>query len=649
MGEAEGKHGGRAGVPPTAVDGAPPEGPRLAEKLQSLPERPGVYLMKNGAGEVIYVGKAVSLKHRVRSYFHAPQNLSSKVRAMMTHVADLETIVTANEIEALILECNLIKEKEPWYNIRLKDDKNYPYLKVTTEKFPRVLVVRRVVKDGARYFGPFTNAQAVRETMKFLRKLFPIRTCSLDLSGELNFRPCLLYHIGRCGAPCAALQDETAYNQLIDEVSLFLEGRQERLIPDVRRKMEEASAHLEFERAARLRNQLRALEQVVSKQKVISTEQEDQDVIGLARERDAACVQIFFVRGGKLVGREHFFLETGDVEDAEVVQAFVEQYYSGATSLPAEVVVPVPLEEADVIARWLTERRGRRVQLIAPQRGRKRQLVLMVTENAALVLQERLAAAERKQQEIDRGLGELQAELGLPAPPRRIEAFDISNLQGIEAVASMVVMEDGRPNPVEYRRFKIRLTEGPNDFAMMQEVVRRRFERGLREREEMAALPAGERAEREVKAKFIRFPDLILIDGGKGQLGAARDVLRDLGLEEIPTIGLAKQFEEIFIEDDPEPIRLQRHSKALHLVQVIRDEAHRFAITYHRQLRDKRTSQSALDTIPGVGPKRKKALLQHFGSLRRLREATLDELQSVAGIPADVAARIFQELPRGAG
>ncbi|HEX6971260.1 MAG TPA: excinuclease ABC subunit UvrC, partial [Limnochordia bacterium] len=451
----------------------------------------------------------------------------------------------------------------------------------------------------------------------------------------------------RCGAPCAGLQDEAAYRRLIDEVCLFLEGRHDRLIPELRRRMEEAASKLEFERAARLRDQLRALEQVVAKQKIVSASQEDQDVIGLARDGGASCVQIFFVRGGKLIGREHFYMDAAqgaaEAEDAEVVQAFVEQYYAQATAVPAEVILPVPIAEPDVVANWLSERRGRRVRLTVPRRGPKRRLVEMVTENAALVLKERLAEADRRQAEAERALAELQEVLGLSHPPRRIEAFDISNLHGTEAVASMVVLADGRPAPQEYRRFKIRLAEGPNDFAMMQEVVRRRFEHGLREQAALAA-DAGKEASR---VKFARFPDLVLIDGGKGQLHAACDVLRELGLDEIPVIGLAKRFEEIYLPDEPDPIRLDRRSRALHVVQLVRDEAHRFAITYHRQLRDRRTSRSALDEIPGVGPKRKKALLKHFGSMKRLRQASLAEREAGEGIPTDVARRIYEQIPRG--
>lgn len=623
----------------------------LQDKVRALPTKPGVYLFRNAKGDVIYVGKAVSLRDRVRSYFQQQGRFTSpKVKAMVEHIVDVEYIVTDSEVEALILEATLIKEHEPRYNVRLKDDKAYPYLKVTDEPFPRVVVVRRP-KKGERTFGPYANPRAVRETMAFLRKLFPLRTCSLDLSGELDYRPCLLYHIGRCGAPCAGLQSEEEYNKLIEEVCLFLEGRHQRLIPDLRRKMEEAAANLEFEKAARLRDQMLALERVVERQKVVSTGGEDQDVVGLARSNGAGCVQVFFIRDGKLTGRDHFFLTAlEDTEDQEALAAFLKQYYSNASFVPKEILLSHPVEEEEVLAQWLSERRGSKVYLRVPQRGEKRRLVEMVTQNAALVLGEREAAHARKAERVERGLAELQELLGLPVPPRRIEAYDISNIQGTEAVASMVVLIDGVPANSEYRRFKIRDIQGPNDYAMMHQAVTRRFTRGLKEREELESfarqegLSEKEKAAQAEKAKFADFPDLVVIDGGKGQLGAARDAMRELGLEEIPTISLAERLEEIFQEDDPDPIVLPRSSPALQLLQQVRDEAHRFALTYHRRLRGKRQSRSALDQIQGVGPKRKRALLRHFGSVKRLREASLEEIMAVPGIPAEVAERIYHDV-----
>lgn len=625
---------------------APVSEETLLEKVRSLPALPGVYLFSNRDGEVIYVGKAVSLRDRVRSYFQQHGRfVSPKVKAMVQHIADIDFIVTDSEVEALILEATLIKEKSPRYNVRLKDDKAYPYLMITDERFPRVMVVRRPGKGG-RVFGPYANPRAVRETLAFLRKLFPVRTCNLDLSGELNYKPCLLYHIGRCGAPCAGLQSEEEYGKLIDEVALFLEGRHQRLIPDLRRKMEEAAERLEFEKAARLRDQMLALERVVERQKVVSTGGEDQDVIGLARSADVGCVQVFFVRDGKLTGRDHFFLTSLDEEttDTEALTAFIKQYYSNATFVPREILLSHPVEDGELLAQWLTQKRGSKVTLRVPQRGEKKRLVEMVTQNAELVLGEREASDQRRVERIEQGLAELQEVLGLPHLPRRIEAYDISNTQGAEPVASMVVLLDGEPAPSEYRRFKIRDIPGPNDFAMMHQVVTRRFLRGLKEREELAALDEAQREKEAKKAKFASFPDLVVIDGGKGQLSAARDAMRELGLEEIPTISLAERLEEIFQEDEPEPLLLDRSSPALHLLQQIRDEAHRFALTYHRKLRGKSQSRSVLDAIEGVGPKRKRALLRHFGSLKRLREASLEEIRAVEGIPADVAERIYHEV-----
>lgn len=603
-------------------------------------------MMKDAAGEVLYIGKALSLRNRVRSYFQPSAQLGPRLRALVDRVADIEYIVTDSEIEALILESNLIKEKEPWFNVRLKDDKSFPYLKVTDERFPRVVVARRP-KRGERVFGPYTDARAVRETLDVLRKVFPIRTCALDLSGRLDYRPCLLYHIGRCGAPCAGLQSEEEYNALVEEVCLFLSGRHSRLLPELRARMEEAAERLEFERAARLRDQLRALEKVIQKQKVAGSAGADQDVIGLHREGDTACAQVFFVRDGKIVGRQHYFLDAGEAEPPEIVAAFLQQYYSQNAFVPPEILLPAEPEEAEVIERWLSGLRGGRVRLRRPQRGEKRRLVEMVSDNARLVLGERLAAQARRLETDEEGLRQLQEILGLPAPPRRIEAYDISTFHGSEGVGAMVALKDGRPHPAAYRRFRIRREgEAADDYADMREVVRRRMERGLRERAELEELPPEARAVAARKARFAQMPDLIVIDGGKGQLSAARDALRDLDLEGIPTIALAEREEEVFIEDEAEPLRLPENSPALRTLQRVRDEAHRFALAYHRKLRDERTTRSALDAIPGVGPRRKRALIRHFGSVKAVGEADLDQLRAVPGMPEAVARRIYEQMRR---
>lgn len=606
----------------------------LQEKLSLLPMSPGVYLMKDKDDQIIYVGKAINLRSRVRSYFQSSKHHGAKVKALVERIADFEYIVTDSEVEALILESNLIKKHSPWFNIRLKDDKSYPYIKVTTnEDFPRVMMVRNRLDDGAKYYGPYTNVTAVKSTLNFLRKLFPIRTCRKNIKvGQKPERPCLNYHIGRCLAPCAGLVDQGTYQEMIDEVCLFLEGRHHRLIPDLTKKMEKASAHLEFERAAKIRDQIRALEQMVEKQKIISQHKEDQDILGYARVGNLACVQVFFVRDGKLIGREHFMLDcNADEEAVEILTAFVKQYYSDASFIPKEILLPTALEDQELIEQWLSELKQARVYIRRPQRGTKKELVEMVNHNAEVVLEETRAREEQKSKEIERGLFELQQALNLSSPIKRIEAFDISTIQGSHTVASMVVMIDGVPANDQYRRFKIQSVSGePNDYLAMEEVIRRRFTRGLREQ-------AGEL---EV-TRFSEFPDLVVIDGGKGQLSSAIKIRDELGLG-ITFIGLAEQFEEVYLENQSEPLILPRESHGLHMLQRIRDEAHRFALAYHRHLRSKNSHRSLLDEIPGVGPKRKKALLKHFGTVKRIREASVEELQEVEGINEKVATEIWQ-------
>lgn len=636
---------GWSGMPKTpAEDGG--RSLRIAEKLEYVPDRPGVYLMRNDAGDVIYVGKAVSLRNRVRSYFQESRDAGPKVEAMVRHVADFSYIVTDSEVEALILEANLIKEEEPWYNIRLKDDKSYPYLKITQEPFPRVLVVRRPDRHD-RVFGPYTDSRAVRQTVQFLHKHFPLRTCKLDLSGERQHRPCLLHHIGRCGAPCAGLQSEEEYAELIREVGLFLEGRHDRLVPGLEKKMNEAATRLDFERAARLRDQIQAMEKVIERQKIVTSADVDQDVLGLALADTLACVQVFFVRSGKVVGGEHFFLDIGEEDNqSEILRSFVQQYYNQARFVPQEVLLPLSIESEDVVEAWLTGKKGRRVYLRRPQRGEKRRLVEMVSENARLVLAARQERVSARQRHNELGLGQLQDVLGLLDLPRRIEAYDVSNFQGSETVASMVVLQDGEPVPADYRRFRIRGVHGPDDFAAMREVVQRRFQRARREQQELDELEPAARQGSLAKAKFAHLPDLILIDGGRGQLNAAVGVLHELGFGDLPVVGLAERLEEIYMQDRPDPLRLREDSPGLHLLQRARDEAHRFALGYHRQLRDRRTQGSSLDAIVGVGPARKRALIKHFGSVKGVREATLAELEAVPGLPQAVARRIFEQLGR---
>lgn len=607
----------------------------IQKKLNHLPTQPGVYLMKSQAGEIIYVGKAVNLRNRVRSYFQVSRYHSPKTKLLAAEIADIEYIVTDSEVEALILESNLIKQHSPWFNVRLKDDKNYPFIKVTVnEEFPRVFLVRRRLSDGARYFGPYTSTSAVRSTIKFLRKLFPIRTCRNDIKVGSKDRPCLNYHIRRCPAPCVGLIAQESYKKIVEEVCLFLEGRHEHLIPDLKLKMQKASEALQFEQAAVLRDRISALEQIVEKQKIVAAGNVDQDIIGYARTGDLVCVQVFFVRSGKLIGREHFMLECNvNEEESEIITAFVKQYYHDNGVIPKEILTGAALEEEEIISRWLRGLRGNEVYFRHPQRGSKKALVEMANENAELVLAEMRAQEQRRANEIERGLWELKDALKLSEPIRRIEAYDVSNIQGSFIVASMVVMIDGKAENDQYRRFKIDSVEdGPNDYLAMQEVIRRRFTRGLRE---LSGEVEGD--------KFSDLPDLVVIDGGKGQLSSAIAARDQLGLE-IPFIGLAERFEEIYLENRSEPLILPRESQGLYLLQRIRDEAHRFAVSYHRHLRSKESTRSVLDQIPGIGPKRKKALLKHFGTVSKIREAEIAELLEAEGIDHKLAAEIYQYM-----
>lgn len=607
----------------------------LQDKLALLPTDPGVYLMLNEAGEVIYVGKAVNLRNRVRSYFQKSSTQPIKVQALVEHIADLEYIVTDSEMEALILENNLIKKHSPRYNVRLKDDKTYPYIKVTVqETFPRVLMVRKRLPDGARYFGPYTDVTVVKKTLAFLRTLFPVRSCNKAIEEGAQERPCLNYHIGRCLAPCAGLVSKEEYGTMISEVLLFLEGRIDCLIPQLTKEMHQASERLEYEKAARFRNQIRGLQSLAEKQKIVAEHAEDQDYVGYARHGELVCAQVFFVRSGKLIGREHFLLEcSADEEEGEILRGFLQQYYEEASYIPREIFTPVAVDQAAVMEDWLGNLRGSRVYLRRPQRGAKKHLLDLVIKNAQIVLDETRSRGSFKQRALERALQDLQELVQLPEPPNRIEAFDISNLQGSNVVASLVVWENGDFKSSDYRRFRIRGVEGaPNDYAAMREAVGRRFRRGLQEQ-------SGESLEQ----KFAAFPDLVLIDGGKGQLGVALEVRQELDLI-IPFLSLAEKREEIYLEGQSQPVVWPLDSPGLLLLRRIRDEAHRFALTYHRNLRGKATRGSVLDAIPGVGPKRKKELIRHFGTIKKIRAATLDELSEVTGISAKLAAEIYQHL-----
>lgn len=588
----------------------------VREKLKLLPENPGVYIMKDAAGKIIYVGKAVVLKNRVRQYFQSSRNHTPKVRAMVAKIADFEFIMTGSEVEALILECNLIKKHRPRYNISLKDDKSYPYVKVTVqEEFPRVFITRRVVKDGARYFGPYTNATAVHESLRLLRRLFPLRTCR-----TLQDRPCLEYHIKRCLAPCVGKISREDYAVFIRAVLLFLEGRTEDVERELTFRMKRAAEAYHFELAARLRDQLAAVRKIAEKQNIV-TGAGDQDAIGLARSALGACVQVFFIRSGKMVGREHFLLQGDEDEsDAALLTAFLQQYYHQAAFLPHEVLLPCDVEETPLLEAWLSERKQARVHLVVPQRGTKHDLVAMAAGNAEKFLADEETRRAQTDAQTTGAVEELGHLLGLKKAPNRMECFDISHIQGAETVASMVVFEGGRPKKSDYRRFKIRSTEGkPDDFLSMREVTQRRY---------------GDLPEEEL-------PDLIVIDGGKGQLSSALEIIRGAGHANVPVVGLAKQFELVFREGESDPVVLPRHSQALYLIERIRDEAHRFAITYHRKLRGKRNLVSILDHIVGIGPARRKALWSAFGSLAKIKGASVEELAAVSGMNRPAAEAVY--------
>ena len=623
----------------------------LLERVKAVPQRPGVYLFRDGKGLVIYVGKAASLRNRMRSYFGAAHGFEPKLRALHDAIADFEYVVTHTEQEALHLEATLVKRHQPFYNVRLKDDKHYPYIKVDlADPWPRLYITRRVEKDGGRYFGPFASASSVRKTLDITKKLFPWRSCTMNITGN-EPRPCLEYYIHRCIAPCTSYCTKEEYDEVIRETILFLEGRTDEVVRTIEAQMEASSEALDFERAASLRDQLRAIERVTETQTVASTKPTDEDIFGLARKDGEAMVQALFVRGIKLVGTDHFSLAGAqDVTDGEVLASFLKQFYGSATYVPRRLLLPFAVPESELLTAYLSERRGKPVELLVPQRGEKRKLVEMAQQNAREALDQAHARWLADTGKTEAALEELADALELPDLPRRIECYDISNIQGTNAVGSMVVFIDGRPRPQEYRRFRIRTVEGSNDFAMIQEVLRRRFKKASAPAEKVkddvveahGDAPRKRRADQRAKAEaWAALPDLLIIDGGKGQLSAGLEVLREAGLEPVvPAAGLAKRNEELFVKDRPEPIVLPRTSQALFLVQRVRDEAHRFAITYHRGLRKKAAVQSALDSVPGIGPKRKKALLRKFGSVKAVREAPVEEIASTLGFTLALAEKV---------
>ncbi|HEX5139943.1 MAG TPA: excinuclease ABC subunit UvrC, partial [Dehalococcoidia bacterium] len=687
---------------------------RFASRLAALPTRPGVYIMRNAKGDVIYVGKAASLRNRVRNYFGAPHSLELKTRALVEQIEDFEYIVTANAAEALHLEATLVKRHQPFYNIRLKDDKHYPYLRIDVQnEWPRVEIARRVHNDGARYFGPYASASSVRTTLSIVKKLFPWRSCTKQITGT-DPRPCLDYFIHRCIAPCTAYCTKEEYDEVIRQTILFLEGKTTEVVRSLKGQMQTASDGLQFERAALFRDQVKAVENVAEKQFVERIRPTDEDVFGLARAdgTSEACVQVFFIRGTQMVGRDFFTLDgVQDESDGDILGSFLKQFYESAVYIPKHVVVPFSIPESGLIAEWLTEKRGSKVDIAVAQRGVRRRMTELATENARESLDMLSARWLADSEKRDEALNQLQEELDLPTYPRRIECYDNSNIQGTSPVASMVVFIDGKPRPQEYRRFRIKTVVGANDFASMAEILGRRFKRwetsgadagqvefvqgseanyealdrndgetpvqparpsldgapielGVAEGQIVqlsvpdddgpssnavpgspeAREPAASDDDDESLLGWGALPDLVIVDGGKGQLSAALDVMRNLGLAHVPLAGLAKQNEELFVQDQSEPIVLPRTSQSLYLVQRIRDEAHRFAITFHRQVRAKAGLQSALDSIPGVGPKRKRALLRKFGSVKGIREASIEEVASTVGFTKSLAEKVKEHL-----
>jgi len=707
--------------PSSTVNALAQERPKLAEQLRTLPDRPGVYLFKDGRGRLLYVGKAESLKDRVRSYFQPStsfdQTHQPKLKQMTLQAQSVEYILTDSPIQALIWENDLVRKEQPRFNTKLRDDKHYPYVRIDVQNpWPVARVSRRIEKDGARYFGPFPHATSVRQTLDTLSRLFPQILCSRVITGN-DPRACLYYHIKRCPAPCIGAIGNVEYRELVDGMVRFLDGKNGTVLQDLEREMESAAENLEFERAADLRDRLKAARKVIEQEKVGYHTQMDQDVVGFARDDGNACIQLFFMRDGKLARRDAFLMQDAEGEsDRAVLSSFVKQFYPRATDVPVEILLPDDLDEAETIAEWLRQAKGRKVELTVPRRGEKRRIVELATKNARDTLEQQKAEWAADSEKAGEAALQLQEALNLPRTPRRIECYDISHVQGTNQVASMVVFEDGKAKRSDYKRFKIKHQEGNNDFLSMQEVVRRRFTRALAatpgteqmgtslpepdafretgngsyradlaiepyphadgaqaqsqrptiEDDDTAAEDARSRLDGGLEAAYADthspeeaegpeqsggsagawgiFPDLVIIDGGKGQLSAAVEVMDSLELSEIPIVGLAKEREELFQKNRSEPVLLPRNSQALYLVQRVRDEAHRFAITYHRKIRGKKSLRSQLDEVPGVGPTRKKALIRHFASVKAIRGASVEELAAVPGMTKRTAEELKRAL-----
>lgn len=602
----------------------------IAEQLKQLPNSPGVYLLKDGAGNILYVGKAANLHHRVRSYFGAGQKLLPKLQRMVARVSELDFFVTSSEQEALILELNLIKRHHPRYNVRLKDDKTFPYLKIDLkEEWPRVHITRRLEEDGGRYFGPFASAKSVRQTLKVIKGIFPFRSCSRTITGT-DSRACLDYDIHHCLAPCIGVASKGDYAEVIEQVILFLEGKQELVVKELEGKMNRAAEVLNFEQAALLRDQIQAINRVIEGQKIATKVRGEQDVIALASDKDQAYVQVFFIRGGKLIGRESFVLQgTRSEEPPQIMTSFIKQFYSSSPHIPPLLLLQHPVEDKAIIEDWLQSKKGAKVHIQVPRRGSKRELVNIVAENAQQGLEQLKIKQLAAPAALAEALAEIKRELHLPRLPSRMEAYDISNIRGTAAVGSMVVFENGKPKPAHYRRFRIKTVSGADDYAMLHEVLKRRFRRS---------------SDASAADSWAILPDLVLIDGGKGQLNAALAAISESGVSSVPTASLAKENEEIFIPQRTEPIILPRSSPGLQLLQRLRDEAHRFAIGYYHRIRKRETFTSALDAIPGIGPRRKRALLKRFGSVQGIRQASEEELAATKGMTQSLAKRVKECL-----
>ncbi|MHB8621549.1 MAG: excinuclease ABC subunit UvrC [Chloroflexota bacterium] len=613
---------------------------QLESTLKNLPDKPGVYLHKDAGGNVLYVGKAKSLRSRVRSYFNAEDSKTPKQRSMVSQVASVDYILTGSPVEALVLECNLIKRYRPKYNIMLRDDKNYPYIKISLdEDFPRVFRTRNYRKDGARYFGPYTSSKSLDETLRLLKKIFPYRSCNRPMpdaapdpeqSLSARSRPCLDYYIHRCIAPCIRACSKDEYAAVIDDVQRFLEGRHDEIARGMKERMARAAEELRFEEAALIRDRVRSIERVLEKQRITSTGMEDQDVVALARDKGEACVMIFFIRGGKVIGQRDYVMNgTQDETETDILTEFLAQYYDSATSLPAEVLLQHPVDDPDTVAEWLRRKRGKKVVLAVPRRGEKARLIELAERNARETLQTLKVKWLNDDQRVAAGLTELADYLELDRLPQRIECYDISNTQGADSVGSMIVFAGGRPRTSDYRRFKIKTVAGADDYASLKEVLRRRFKR----------------ASTEEGTAWGNLPDLLVIDGGKGQLNAAVEALADVGVDAIPVVGLAKEREEIFLPGQSVPVVLPAISQGLYLIQRVRDEAHRFAITYHRTVRARTSITSQLDEIPGIGTHRKKDLIRRFGSVKGIRQAPAEEIATVPGFSHRLAELVKEYLP----